>query len=310
MHDKLEKYIICCTMSYSNKDDEEIIKMINKCKLSKKDFDEGISNFLKCKESAIMMTVFRCCEGFDDDRIDFSVRMYSSNQNDPVLETQRIGRLNRYPNNDSTINKIGYFCTLELNNNIDDIRKSLIKRFKSWILFAKSYGNATEKKITKDERQYELKKILEDYIDIDTLKMYSIDIDKDINISFNTDEFNKIKIKNEIKCENNQRLKKGIKIINTKSKYDEWAILKDYPLSDILEENGFNNFKWLFSMDDTYYFNYSELVQICKKYKEKYETEHLSPVKLYSILQKENDKIPEDPEIYYNIHFKSYNDLF
>ena len=297
-------------MSYSNKDDEEIIKMINKCKLSKKDFDEGISNFLKCKESAIMMTVFRCCEGFDDDRIDFSVRMYSSNQNDPVLETQRIGRLNRYPNNDSTINKIGYFCTLELNNNIDDIRKSLIKRFKSWILFAKSYGNATEKKITKDERQYELKKILEDYIDIDTLKMYSIDIDKDINISFNTDEFNKIKIKNEIKCENNQRLKKGIKIINTKSKYDEWAILKDYPLSDILEENGFNNFKWLFSMDDTYYFNYSELVQICKKYKEKYETEHLSPVKLYSILQKENDKIPEDPEIYYNIHFKSYNDLF
>ena len=115
---------------------------------------------------------------------------------------------------------------------------------------------------------------------------------------------------NILSDENKQRITKGLKIINTKSKYDEWAILKDYPMSDILEEYGFNNFKWLFGMNDSDYLSYSELVKICKEYKEKYETEHLSPVKLYSILQKDNDKIPEDPESYYNTHFISYNDLF
>ena len=62
--------------------------------------------------------------------------MYFSLKNEPLNESQKMGRLCRwFENNPNGIKKCGYYGSIELFNNPEDIKKSLIMRFRSWIKF-------------------------------------------------------------------------------------------------------------------------------------------------------------------------------
>jgi hypothetical protein len=73
-----------------------------------------------------------------------------------------------------------------------------------------------KKQKDKDEKN---KKLIELYIDKDLLKLYEIDIQKDIIDTYKTLEFDKYKIKNALKLYNSKQETK----INTKSLYGSWA---------------------------------------------------------------------------------------
>ncbi len=295
------------TMSYTKKDDKNITKLVEQSDLTCEDFDNAIKNFLAENTNAILLSVMRATEGFDDDRLDFAVRMYYSNQIDPLNESQKMGRLNRYHNNKASEYKsLGYFSTLELSDNVEVMRQSLIQRFKSWITFAREYNkNNGNHNDLKEDKEKEIKKLINTYVDMDVLKIYEIDIEKDIIDSFKVKEFDKYKIKNALKIEN---IKRKDDKINVKSLYDEWAINNNYPICDELEEYGFNDFKWLFDMKEDNYLRWSELKNLCKKYQT--ENTNMTITELYSKICREHNNVPIEPEHFYERQFTNLNDLF
>ncbi len=104
-----------------------------------------------------------------------------------------------------------------------------------------------------------------------------------------------------MKIYNNKNNKK----INTKSLYNEWAILNNFPISDELEEKGFNDFKWLFDIKDTDYLSWNELKKVCKEYQEKYS--ETIPNKIYELMLKENINIPHISML--NQTYKGYQSM-
>jgi hypothetical protein len=67
-----------------------------------------------------------------------------------------MGRFNRWHNNKPDgLKKIGYYGSLEISDNKEEIRNSLIQRFKSWITFARSYDKGTSGK-SKETKEYHL----------------------------------------------------------------------------------------------------------------------------------------------------------
>ncbi|ATZ81083.1 DEXDc helicase [Bodo saltans virus] len=189
---------IYCTMSYA-KGEEYISKLVNDCKLDSDHFDDEIKNFEKCENNGLLLSVFRAIEGFDENKIDFGVRMYYSNSVDAVTETQRMGRMNRTCKGKA----IGYFATLELETDLETMKKNIIMRLKNWIAFARSYTN-NGKKIDKFELNEQLKEIMNTYIDADIVKIYNIDIENEIikDHESKSEEYKNMKIytqKNNIK---------------------------------------------------------------------------------------------------------------
>lgn len=77
--------------------------------------------------------------------------------------------------------------------------------------------------------------------------------------------------------------------INTKSAYDSWALIYDFPLSEELEEKGFNDFKWLFDIKDNDYLYWVLLKKLCKEYQNNYGDVVIRD--LYSIIENEYEKI-------------------
>lgn len=244
MKNKMKDFEIFVTMTYTeNTKDEATIKevdkkvreQVKKCGLSKEHFDTAITNFKSKDKNAILLAVMRCTEGFDDDKLEFGARMFYSNKIDPLNESQRMGRFNRWHKNiPDGLKKQGYFSSLELGDSIEDLRKSLIQRFRSWIAFARI--NATD--IFGEFSISEKKKIIEIinlYVDIDTLKTYEIDIEKDIIDSYKNDNFDDstlkklfYKLKNQIKeqfKDKNEYLKYAEEHnleINPDIKYKKW----------------------------------------------------------------------------------------
>lgn len=233
MKSKLKYFIIFCTMTFDTSDTETIKKFVKNNNLTKEHFDTAITKFLKQDRNSILFAVGRCCEGFDDDKIDFCVRMYYSLNIDPVLETQRMGRLNRWYNNDINEKKIGYFCTLEIKDDINEMKKNIMKRLKSWIEFIREYDMKNEEKCIKVRKIEEYKKIIDSYADINDLKMYDINIEKDIEDMMKKQNYTKEEIRNAIRFEK----KKG-NIVDTKPKYNLWADNNNYPDCDMLEDMG------------------------------------------------------------------------
>lgn len=291
-----------------NKEKEDLEALIKKSGLNKEYFDNSLMDFVKINNNAILLSVMRATEGFDDDKLEFGIRMYYSNSIDPLNESQKMGRFNRWHENKSDgLKKGGYYGSIEVSDNKEEIRNSLIHRFKSWIAFARSYDKGTSGK-SKIDKEKEIKEILEKYVDINTLQYYEIDIEKDIIKAMENKEFDKYKIRHILIQENNKRDDKNK--INTKSMYDLWATEMNYPICDELEEFGFNDFKWLFNMKSDEYLNWSELKKVCREYQMEYSDEN--PLCMYDLLLKE-DKYNIPPKtMLYQIYkeYKSMKDLF
>ena len=199
MKNKITDFKLIPTISNSNNENDSINELIDESNLTTNDFENGITEFKNENNNAILLSVFRATEGFDDDKIEFAVRMYFSYSVNILMETQRMGRIIRlYQNNPNSVKKCGYYATLEINNDVELIKKSLIKRFRSWIQFAKKYNKKQERNDINDKK-IEIKEIITTYFDIKQLKLYNIDLDKDILSKLNFKDFDKHKIKQALK---------------------------------------------------------------------------------------------------------------
>lgn len=248
---------IYCTMSYEQ-GEENISKLVNDCKLDETHFDNALKNFEKCSENAILLSVFRAIEGFDENKIDFGVRMYYSNTIDPVTETQRMGRMNRTCEG----KKIGYFATLELESDLETMKKNIIKRLKNWILFARS-NTSKGKLLEKEKEEKQLKEMIEMYIDADITKIYNIDIANEIIKEYESSDM----IRDKIRIENKRRFNVGEKLIDTQKKCLQFISKEQQE-----EMNYVNNWvrfalgELLFNkISKKYYDNLNDFVKACNK---------------------------------------------
>jgi hypothetical protein len=287
------------TMSVSKADNLNLLNLVKKADLVNYDFDNAISHFIGIKSNCVLLSVFRFVEGSDDDRLEFGVKMfYSTCLSDPLNESQKMGRFSRwFGNNPNGIKQCGYYASLEISGDLDQIKKSLINRFKSWISFVRSFSsnsnNLVDNKIkTKEQIQKEIKVILDLYVDIDTINTFQIDIQSDIINYYTNSNSDITKISNALKLYNSKS--EPNKLIDTKSKYDVWAIQYGYPSCDELIESGFNDFTKLFNLDSQKYLSWTELKKLCKEYQNKYS--NLRPIEIYNIMKKENFKISDEPE--------------
>ena len=295
------------TFSTSATDNKIITDLIKKADLSDYDFSNAISNFLALKSNCILLSVFRFTEGSDDDRLEFGVKLfYSSSLTDPLNESQKMGRFCRwFENNPNGVKKFGYYASLEITDNQEEIRKSLINRFKSWISFVRSHSTSSISSNTikpKEQIEKEIKEIIDLYVDIDTISTFQIDIERDIIQAYSNRTSDITKISNALRVENSKRNVEDK--IDTKSKYDIWASKYDFPTSDELIESGFNDFTKLFGLDLDKYLSWEELKKLSKKYQKKYPDKR--PIELYLMMKNENKNVPER-EMLNNIYdeFKS-----
>ena len=298
------------TFSTKPKENKTISKLIKKVGLTDYDLNNSINDFLSIKSNCILLSVFRFTEGSDDDLLEFGIKMYWSNcLSDPLNESQKMGRFSRWINNDPHgLKKFAYYASLEISDNTVEIRNSLINRFKSWISFVRSFSsNSANKEIKpKEQVEKEIREIIDLYVDIDTIQMFQIDIQADIINSYTSRTNDITKIKNALKIENTKR--NGEDKINTKSKYDAWAIQYGFPISDELIESGFNDFTKLFGLDTGDYLTWIELKKLCKEYQNKYS--NLRPIEIYRIMREDKKNIPDEPEEIYKNKFTCLNDLF
>lgn len=282
------------TFSTSTTDNKIILDLIKKADLTDYDFPNAITNFLALKSNCILLSVFRFTEGSDDDRLEFGVKLfYSSSLTDPLNESQKMGRFCRwFENNPNGVKKFGYYASLEIVDNQEEIRKSLINRFKSWISFVRSHSTSTASTNLpkpKEQIEKEIRTIIDLYVDIDTISTFQIDIERDIIQAYSNRTSDITKISNALRVENSKR--NNIDKIDTKSKYDIWATKYDFPTSDELIESGFNDFTKLFGLDLDKYLTWGELKKLSKKYQNKYPDER--HIELYLMMKNENKNVPE-----------------
>lgn len=124
-----------CTFSDVSKYQNEI-KTVG---LTDADIHNGIANFKSADKNAILLAVNRGCEGFDDPKSDFGVKLYIVNDADPLPESQRMGRFSRT----YTGKTHGTYITLETTD-IDIMKTNLIERLASWISFLNSYNSISK----------------------------------------------------------------------------------------------------------------------------------------------------------------------
>ena len=127
------------------------------------------------------------------------------------------------------------------------------------------------------------------YVDIDMIKTFNIDIEREIIQAYTNRTSDIIRIINMIRVENAKRTENDK--IDTKSKYDLWAIKFDLPTCDELMESGFDDFAKLFSLDIKTYLSWTELKKLCKEYQAKYTDAR--PIEIYHIMKNENKKMVE-----------------
>jgi hypothetical protein len=176
MKDELKDFTLCCTMIF-NETEKDISELVKGCNLDKIHFENALINFVKCKDNAILLSVFRAIEGFDDVIVDFGVRMYYSNHTDAVTETQRMGRMNRKCDGKNA----GYFATLEVEFDKEKMKQDIINRLKNWVAFARSYSKKkNNNKEEKEIQEKQMREIIERYIDTEILEIHNIDIEKEI----------------------------------------------------------------------------------------------------------------------------------
>lgn len=285
-----------CTMTYEE-NEKEIKKLVDKCKLNKEHFDNALNNFESENQNAILLSVFRAIEGFDDEKIDFGIRMYYSNYIDAVTETQRMGRMNRLctivEKNGKESKKVrGYFGTLEIKSDVETMKKNIISRLKNWIAFARSWNDDLNSEIVDNgknsiEIKEKLKEIMSTHIDANILNVFDIDIEKEVLQC------------NESLLQEFKEIKKYIKKLNIISK-DEYNNLTEKDKNLIKSPDSYFDNYWN-GWYDYLNINTDKLIKDKTKWKEKCEKLNIQSVEDYYEKCKSNHELPIYPnEIYYN----------
>lgn len=289
----LSKIKIYCTFSSPES------KLLKKYKLTKENIDDAVINFKNSDNNSFLFAINRACEGFDDRKSDFGIRLYISNQTSQLLEYQRMGRFARTFEGKTK----STYTTIELidSTNLTNITNNYIAKYASWVNFVNSLGTS-KSKYTKRENENCNKIItidklfdIDQMIEIDIVKLKE-EIKKQMSITNNTNDFNKIidKIK-----------KLNVFTINS----DFW---KEYDLiankeylglpsnhTELYEKfkNNFDNKTWYEILE----FDTSEWYQSVSKCKTELQKMHNGTIteKIYNKLAKKNNKLPPHPKIFF-----------
>jgi len=309
MKNKIEGFKLHVTFSGSSNDDQNFKDLLKKSSLFDEELKSGIDDFKKEESNAILFAVHRCTEGFNDPKLDFSVRMFFSKNSDPVNETQQMGRLNRFPNNDPNgPKKFGYFGTVEYSFDEEEKKKNLISRLRSWIDYVMENSRNHSSRTQKIDENKIKQDIINSYFDSDIIDKYEIDIKKELENFYKRRSKEFEDIVRAVKVENFKRESYGIELIKSKPVYNLWAKKNNYPDCDQLEDMGYDNLSKLFGIKSGDYLEWDELKKLCRKYQNKYG-EKMSCAEIYSIMEQEREDVPLEPEIYYD-NFRNYRDLF
>lgn len=296
MKDKISNEIkIFCTMTYEE-NEKEIKKLVDKCNLDKEHFNKAIKNFELEQQNSILLSVFRAIEGFDDTKVDFGIRMYYSNSINPDTETQRMGRMNRLceiiePDGRIIKKERGYFGTLEIQSDIETMKKNIILRLKNWIAFVRSWNDDLNNEIINTEKNIEIKKQLKEimsmYIDANILEIYNIDIEKEVIQS------------TENLTQKFKGIKEYIKKQNIKSK-DEYNIAIKEDINLIKNPDDYFEDYWI-GWYDYLSIDTNNLIKDKTEWKDKCHKLNIKSIEDYYEKCKTNHDLPIYPnEIYYN----------
>jgi superfamily II DNA or RNA helicase len=225
------------------------------------DTSDNITLFKARKNKSILLAIYRGTEGFDDMTVDFGFNMYVSELSNPLLDQQKEGRVCRTCKG-KTKGYFGFLCNIS-----DTDHENIIsKRLGDWINYIneyeKNYCNFSKSKKEKDPTTVQY---IEYILDINNIKI--IDYESIKNKIYKYCE--KIDITNytinDIKRIIAKENKNKKTIIDTKQKYDLFAVSHDLPLSDTIECN--NWVKLLhpnFEHIKTKYYSVDELRQVFK----------------------------------------------
>ena len=284
-HEHTKNFKIFISVTTNNKDTDILKKLIKTSKLDNNHYENAISNFLKEDKNAILFAVHRATEGFDDDKLDFAIRLYYSNNIDPLNEMQKMGRLNRfYKNKPCPEKECAYFLSLELNDDTEVLKQHLLKRLKSWIEFIKDLNKSSENKDLQEEKA-ELIKLLEIYSDILIKDITEIDIEKDIVNDLMV--IDKNYIRNFVRSENNKRYIQKKDLLDTSKKIKKYIEDNKLIVPDNINnwlQYGFND-KIYKELITKYYYNKDIFIEACRRininntidYKNKYKKDNKLP---------------------------------
>ena len=229
------------------------------------DLTENISLFKKRNNNGILLAIYRGTEGFDDPTVDFGFNMYISEQSNPLLDQQKEGRVCRtYEGKPKGY--FGFLC------NISDIDHENIisRRLGDWINFINEYDKKYNGYVSnKTDELPTTVKYIEFILDINNIKIIDYNSIKNKIYKYCekiTDKCTANDIKRIITKEN--KIRKYI--IDTKTKYDDFARERELPLSDKIEVMYNNWVKLLHPNYDyikTLYYTVDELKEIFNKHK-------------------------------------------
>ncbi len=109
--------------------------------------DRQLEKYKAKSQNAILCAVFRGTEGFDDPKTDLGIRLYVGKNVDPLLETQRMGRVMRYIKDVKTS---GTYISLELFDNEDQI-DHFAQRIGNWVRFIQENSRNPDSSDSSDE---------------------------------------------------------------------------------------------------------------------------------------------------------------
>ena len=235
------------------------------------DVSSNLQNFKNKEKNAILLSVYRATEGFDDKPIDFGFNVYTVKSSNPLLDQQKEGRVSR-----NYSNKLcGYFGFL-VNEDFNETEESdnIAKRLADWISYMEQFENLKNEKDKKKEKSSKIK-TFQDYLNIiiDSKNFEKIEFDKIKKKIFKYVE--KIEngitsantIKRIIQKENKKRLVNNLELIDTKEKYDIYAADWGLTLSDEITMVENNNWVKLMRPDFNEFikefYTWDELKYLC-----------------------------------------------
>lgn len=206
-----------------------------------KETTQNLNIFKSFNNNAILLSVMRATEGYDDKPIDFGFNVYTIKSSNPLLDQQKEGRVSRTFEN----KKCGYFGFLINEDNQQDQNDIIAKRLADWIDYMKEFDSNNSGEKNKNKKK---EPVVQDYMNIilDPTNSQMIDFDNIKKKIFKLVE--KIKdftspstIKMIMHKENKKRLINKIDLIDTKEKYDEyakeWGLVNSKEIKNVKDNN-------------------------------------------------------------------------
>jgi superfamily II DNA or RNA helicase len=262
--------------NYSKFNNTSFFPTYSKNKDYPEDTSSNLENFKQKKENAILLSVFRATEGFDDKSIDFGFNVYTVQTSNPLLDQQKEGRVSRKYEENNKKKSCGYFGFLiNQDYNEDDENDNIARRLADWIDYMKQFNVITN---NKEKNKSKKTKTTEDYLDIilNSKNFEKSDLDKIKKKIFKYTE--KINgevtpsiIKKIIHKENKKRHENKKELIDTKEKYDiyadEWGLTLSNNIKDVENNNWVKLLRFDFNNFIKQFYTWDELEEYVKEKK-------------------------------------------